>query len=177
MARRRARTPTPTPLPAWSNQKLRLYHGTLKTYADAIMKSGINLARCHARTDFGRGIYTTTVLRQAFVWACQLSERKPRSSPAVLVFEVDRDALAQLESIWFVRGQPDATDYWNLVVHCRSGKASHARPIGSGWYDLVIGPVTSKWAFREAFPDMDQISFHTDRAVNLLEKANPGISP
>jgi hypothetical protein len=52
----------------------------------------------HSRThiDFGRGFYTTTVERQAYAWAWQLSQRALGTLPAVIRFDVNRDRLAAL---------------------------------------------------------------------------------
>ena len=62
--------------------------------------------------DFGRGFYTTTVIQQARAWAWQRcfdhnADLAPGASPAtpeVVVFRVDREALAKLDFLVFVRG-------------------------------------------------------------------------
>ena len=38
-------------------------------------------------------------------------------------------------------------------------------------YDIVVGPVAAKWADRMLFAEADQISFHTERASNILTQA------
>jgi hypothetical protein len=156
----------------WKNQKIRLFHGTLKASAVAIAKHGIQLALCRPLTDFGQGFYTTTSLRQARKWARQMAKARPGSAAAVLLFRVDRNALARLESIGFVRGQPDAGDYWRFVSFCRSGGVQHGRKRAtSGWYDMAIGPVALNWKQRIVYVNMDQISFHTPVAIALLSKS------
>src|SRR5262249_49794225 len=112
----------PTP---WTNQNVLLYHGTLDVHVASI-RGGVNPALGRAATDFGREFYTTTVERQARSWAFSLSKRRPGTRPAVLRFDVSRDDLAGLDSIWFVRGNPDADDFWSLVVYCRTGGIAHA---------------------------------------------------
>ena len=162
--------------PGWKNQKVRLYHGTLNAYVESITKR-IDLRLCDRTADFGRGFYTTTRLDQAQKWAAKRSRFVAESSPAVVAFEVDRNKLASLQSIWFVRGRPDADDYWRLVTHCREGGADHARSGASKWYDVAVGPVAAVWGLRIAFSDLDQISFHTARAARILDKSRKSVLP
>src|SRR6478609_5785756 len=95
--------PPPFLVPSvWSNGPLRLYHGTLVKYHAAISAKVIP-SLGSSGTDFGIGFYTTTSLIQAKSWAWQLATVAASGgvSPArgcVLVFEVDRDALAKLET-------------------------------------------------------------------------------
>ena len=157
---------------SWTNQRLTLYHGTVDRYVPSIL-SGINVRQGRAHTDFGQGFYTTTVERQALSWAWQLSQRLPGTQPAVIRFDVHRDDLADLECLWFVRGNFDADDFWSLVFHCRTGGGDQNRATNQGWYDVVIGPVAASWRQRLTIYDADQVSFHTDRAANLLNTSNP----
>ena len=119
------------------------------------------------RTDFGRGFYTTTLLRQAQTWAFQTVQTDPGGAAAVVAVEVDRNELAALEVLSFVRGDFDAEDFWSLVVHCRSGNPDHARANG-GWYDVVAGPVASFWRQRLTISGVDQMSFHTAAAERVI---------
>lgn len=155
----------------WTNQLLTLYHGTLDAHVASIL-AGINLSFGRAHTDFGKGFYTTTVETQARAWAWQLSQRSPGSLPAVIRFDVDRDRLAALECLWFVRGSFNADDFWSLVFHGRRGGRQHARTTNQGWYDVVIGPVAASWRQRLSIYDADQISFHTSGTANLLNSSN-----
>jgi hypothetical protein len=160
----------PVPGPSnWQNQELTLYHGTLDRHVQSILK-GVQINQGRASTDLGQGFYTTTLLRQAWSWAWQLSQRQG-GQPAVVWFQVDRDALADLDSIWFVRGNFDADDFWSLVWHCRRGSPNHGRP---GWYDVAIGPVASSWRQRQTIYDADQVSFHTQKAADLLDNSRKG---
>ncbi len=160
----------PSP-PNWTNQPLILYHGTADREVSSILNS-VNISQGRVNTDFGRGFYTTTVERQARTWASRLSQRKGGTQPAVIRFDVNRDALADLECLWFVRGSFDADDFWSLVFHCRRGN-DHARTTNQGWYDVVIGPVVASWRQLLTLYDVDQVSFHTLRAANLLNNSNP----
>lgn len=165
--------PWPVSTPSrWTNQPLALYHGTIDSHVASVL-NGIQLTQGRASTDFGRGFYTTTIERQALSWAWQLSQRRPGTQPAVIRFVVDRDDLAGLECLWFVRGSFDADDFWRLILHCRGGGTDHSRAGRQGWYDVVIGPVAASWRQRLTIYDADQIGFHTDRAANLLNQSSP----
>lgn len=158
----------------WSNQNLLLYHGTLDIHVSSIL-SAISLSAGRTHTDFGQGFYTTTVLRQAEAWAWTLSQRKPGTKPAVIRFTLKRDDLAVLETLYFVRGSFDADDFWSLIFHCRYGRTPHGRKRGSAAYDVVVGPVAASWQQRLAIFDADQISFHTLKAIGLLNKSKKRI--
>src|SRR5688500_1848722 len=80
----------------------------------------VNPAFSRTRADFRRGFYTTTVEAQAMAWAERLARQLHGTQPAVLRFEVERDALASLDCLWFVRGARNAVEYWAFVMHCRS---------------------------------------------------------
>ncbi len=160
----------------WVNQELVLYHGTIDTHTNSVL-SGVDVTRGRQDTDFGRGFYTTTWLIQAQGWALDTSWRNPGTAPVVIWFRVSRDALADLQSLWFVRGAPNANDYWSFVSYSRSGGASHGRAAHSQWYDAVIGLVSRRWQRRLAYPDLDQISFHTSAGAGLLDASPKGVMP
>jgi Protein of unknown function (DUF3990) len=184
MAKKRPATLVPPFLapPAWTNQDLLLYHGTLQHHAKKILK-GVKLAPCRRRTDFGRGFYTTTLERQARAWAWALSLRSPGTAPAVIQFTVDRNRLSRLDTLWFVRGGFDADDFWSLVHHCRITGGDHRRALPVRykkpvqWYDVVVGPVAAFWEQRTAIFDSDQASFHTEKAIQLLNDSDPELIP
>ncbi|HEY0371338.1 MAG TPA: DUF3990 domain-containing protein [Thermoanaerobaculia bacterium] len=170
--------PFDTP-PIWVNGPLILYHGTLATHAANIKTVGVNPLLGRPGTDFGRGFYTTTVEGQAKSWAWLLATASTvggsvGTAGAVVRLEVDRDALAQLDSIGFIRGDYDAEDFWSLVFHCRGGAPGHARP-GAAYYDVVYGPVASFWMQRNVMNGRDQISFHSSACMPIL--AVTGVSP
>jgi hypothetical protein len=73
-----------------------------------------------------------------------------------------------------VRGSFDADDYWSLVFHCRSGNPGHRRGGPVPFYDVVVGPVAAFWQQRLAIQDVDQVSFHTQPAIDLLAKSIKG---
>lgn len=157
----------------WSNGDLTVYHGTdvfsanLSVPVTGRVPFPVQLNRCRPATDFGRGFYTTSSLHQARQWAnskVRRVRRRNRTLGLVLRFDLDRDQLAALESLVFVRAIPD---YWDFVAHCRSGGAVHGRRGPTGEYDVVYGLVTM-WPSLLLIQDCDQLSFHTNSAVRIL---------
>lgn len=118
-------------MPKWVNPPLFVYHGTDDLSVNAVglavgAQLPLRVRRALGRTftDFGQGFYTTTWDYQARQWANArvLRTLAPLPAPArnaiVLRFELDRDWLASLESLVFVR---PLLDFWNLVDDCRNG--------------------------------------------------------
>lgn len=148
----------------WSNPPLVVYHGTLDSHLSSII-AGIKLSVGDEDSDFGQGFYTTTSLDQAKCFAKHVLRRSKDKSgrPAVIEFTLDRNALAQLQSLWFVLC---TDDYWTLVESCRRLGMTNRSP--GNCYDIVVGPVAKSYRMRSTYPTYDQISFHTDTAVALL---------
>jgi Protein of unknown function (DUF3990) len=155
------------PPPPWTNQNIIVYHGTTSRHAGVILAHGVQVSFGRAAADFGSGFYTTTSERQARSWAWHLANQDPNGTPAVVAFEVSREALAGLETLSFVRGDYEAEDFWSFVVHCRSGANTHTR-VSAQFYDVVAGPVAGAWKQRVQLHDYDQISFHTPVAEAVL---------
>ena len=168
---------------AWTNQDLVLFHGCADTalqpanpagIATAPGRHNIQLGLCRPLTDFGQGFYTTTWEHQAKEWANQQARRLSVSTGAspnavVLRFHVDRNRLAALEDLVFLR---ETVDFYDLVDYCRSGAAPHGRAAASSagglvQYDILYGPV-SLWSQKLVIKDCDQISFHTSQALAIL---------
>jgi hypothetical protein len=168
-----ASPPIVFPPPPWLNQDIIVYHGTVDKFAGAIVSGPILVGLGKPCTDFGPGFYTTTLKRQAQMWAAQISATRPGTSPAVIEITILRASLASLESIAFVRGDFDADDYWSLIHHCRKGALDHGRPSIAPYYDIVYGPVAAFWNQRMIVSDADQISFHTASAESVLNSC-PG---
>jgi Protein of unknown function (DUF3990) len=165
-------------LPQWGNQPLRVFHGTDD---DSLRRgSGVsslpsayspiafvpNLSLCRPFTDFGQGFYVTTRLHQAKQWAnARVRRRGGRTTltAVVIQFLLDRDWLASLDTLAFVR---PTREYWALVTDCRHRFPPHQRLLPHpAPYDVVYGPV-SLWPQLLVIGDCDQISFHTRRAVS-----------
>ncbi|HEY9712282.1 MAG TPA: DUF3990 domain-containing protein [Chroococcales cyanobacterium] len=161
---------------SWNNGPMRVFHGTTKRHLSSI-KSGISLTATKSLTDFGNGFYTTTNKTQAQRWALRKAKREYFEGhrldldPVVLEFSIDRNLIAKLESLCFVSGHYQSSDYWDLVIHCRSNKFATNR-LALGWYDVVYGPVATRWdgppKERRTRPSFDQISFHTKAGLSLL---------
>jgi Protein of unknown function (DUF3990) len=156
----------PPTVPPWTNQDVVLFHGTTAAWVPSIL-TNIDLTFGQTQHDFGRGFYTTTSLPQAMAWA----DRKARirqSARAVIQFTVQRLQLGDLLTLCFVRGDKQSRDYWSLVHHCRATPNATHSPDGM-WYDLVAGPVSASPNKLEIHKDYDQFSFHTPKAVALLD--------
>jgi hypothetical protein len=154
-------------IPLWSDQDIVLYHGTLDMHVASILQS-VDLHKCKHLRDFGRGFYTTTKRTQAERWANDLAAQTAGAAPAVLEFTVVRNALATLETLFFVRGSAAAVDFWSFVQFCRSSATDHGRA-HKPWYDLVVGPVMGSLRKQTVIPDGDQVSFHTPKAIAVLD--------
>lgn len=160
-----------------------LYHGCTAVDQANIVKSGIDLSQCRVDTDFGRGFYTTTVEYQAEQWAWNRLyatgiKSTPMNHPVILKFRVDRHQLSKLRQVSFVHADPTKDDFWSIVQHCRQSTSKKirdhqgpvAQPDGTRWYDIVCGPVAAFCLQKFALQDADQISFHTDQAIKLLNR-------
>jgi len=160
--------PPPVPWPAWTHPEIRLYHGTVRTYAEEIVSFGVDVFKGSATTDFGRGFYATTDEQNAREWASRKA-RRLGEEPALVRLTFDRLALGRLESIVFIRGSLRAKEYWSFVAHCRSG---HPHRPGTGdFYAVAYGPVAKIWfgdPNSATWADYDQISFHTQTAQDML---------
>jgi hypothetical protein len=156
-------------IPIWSNQAIVLYHGTLDRHVASVLQ-GVNLRPCRHLRDFGRGFYTTTKRAQAERWANDLAAQIAGAAPAVVGFTVERNDLASLDMLFFVRGTAAAIDFWSFVQFCRSSATDHGRS-HAPWYDLVGGPVVGSLRKQTVIPDGDQISFHTPNATAVLDRS------
>jgi hypothetical protein len=114
------------------------------------------------------GFYTTTYLAQARIFA-GIQQDNRHGTPAVVRLRLNRERLALLRTIGFVRGSLDAIDYWSFVLHCRNGFA-HLPSTGKQ-YDVACGPVAKAWTGptdSKLWEGYDQISFHTREAIAIL---------
>ena len=169
------------PAPPWAPDRsdhIVLWHGCTAASARNIDRNGIDLKLGKCDVDFGQGFYTTTVKGQARQWAwIRYYDLSPAQQlgdqPAVVRFKVERGALGRLASLSFVLGDYGNLDFWSLVQHCRQSLPhgppnDHRRPVHD-WYDVVFGPVAAFWKQRVAMQGADQVSFHTQAGVELLD--------
>ncbi len=152
-------------IPPWRDQIIELFHGTTDTWVQDILQA-VDETVGGTLKDFGRGFYTTTRLDKARDWA-NVKALREGGTAAVVRFDVSRNDLAQLDCLFFARGDRTAVDYWSFVQYCRTIGRDHNR-LHIPWYDLVVGPVTGTWKRQTILPDTDQISFHTPYAVAVL---------
>jgi Protein of unknown function (DUF3990) len=159
----------------WQNGNLSVYHGCDNLSADDILKNGVDLRKGKPLADFGKGFYTTTNLHQAKNWANARIRRLGQSSPQLLAtvihFRLNRNLLAERYLLCFVtEGSGVSSDYWEFVRFCRTIGGSHQLSIKGRRvrnYDLVFGLV-SIWPQTLVIKDCDQISFHTDAALQTI---------
>jgi hypothetical protein len=163
----------PTPI-AWTNQNLVVYHGTNDLHAPTVLQA-VRVAAGRAATDFGRGFYTTTNFWQANSWGQRSAAMSRGSLPVVIRFDLNRDAVATLHSLFFIRGDARWQDYWSFAGYCRARNPDHGRVVNGGMFDIVAGPVMKNISRREIFEGFDQISFHTPASEALLNRSNPTI--
>lgn len=159
---------TTAPLP-WTNAPITLYHGTIERHVASVL-NGVDLKFAQPGRDFGVGFYLATLHRQAVEWAKRIAD-VTRDQPAVVAYQLSRDALASLEALWFVRGEYENEEFWSFVFHCRNASREafhHGRAVNGGLYDIVVGPVAAFWRQRVVANGYDQVSFHTPRAVDAL---------
>lgn len=154
---------------------MRLYHGSIMTVRKPVVSRG------RAKTDFGKGFYTTTSREQAEKWARIKKNREGHDGKraVVSVFEFDERLLhdTRYKTMHF----DGATAEWlDFVVGNRRGKTSHR-------YDLIMGPVANDTLYATialyengslnataAIEQLknhqlfDQLSFHTPKACALL---------
>lgn len=160
---------------AWGNGPLKVYHGTDRHSAESVVE-GINLEFCRpSGVDFGRGFYVTTVLAEAWCWA-ETRARIRRGEPAVVAFELDREAVSRLGGhlVFTLAG----TDFFDFVEYNRLGQPNHGRlgipddepPLPPVPYPVVYGPV-SRYPDRDFEPDWDQICLVSEAAIDCLSNA------
>jgi hypothetical protein len=152
-----------------------VYHGTVGAHANDIDQHGIQLAKCGPKSDFAPGFYTTRILEQAVEFANERYRQvaddhanDPALFPdplyaAVLEFNIVLDALGDVATLAFVQPIPDWLDF---VKYCRRPHRVHKGT--SKLYDAVYGPVLDVGA-DTAIDGWEQISFHTDYSVSLLQ--------
>lgn len=152
-------------IPLWRDQAIELYHGTTDLFVPDILQA-VDETRGTYLQDFGRGFYTTTRRDKAHDWAIRKA-RKQGGAPAVVLFDISRIDLAQLDCLFFVRGDASAVDFWSFVQYCRTIGRDHNR-LHTPWYDLVVEPVAGTWRRQTIIPDTEQVSFHTSYAAAVL---------
>lgn len=151
---------------------MRLYHGSTVTVRKPSLRTG------RPNADFGKGFYTTSNTEQAERWAHIKQEREEAARAVVSVYEFDESLLDSADlKIRKFNGADEAWLYF--VADCRKSRGHD--------FDLVQGPVANDKVFTtvnlfesgvlsaeaailqlKAYKTYDQLSFHSERTINLL---------
>jgi hypothetical protein len=147
-----------------------LYHGTTAIF------DTIDLSKSHNRRDFGVGFYTTTIKEQAERWAklvyeryggvgCYLNEYDFRSAPGLSEKHFEGLTLEWLEMIKDNRIKGGIQHGYDIV---RGPVANdNTMPTIALYFDGLINAEAAINQLR-FFKANDQVSFHTQRAINCL---------
>lgn len=150
-----------------------LFHGSTQIVQQPDLKF------CRKNTDFGKGFYTTTSKAQAEQWCNILQKRDKNAQKIVSVFEFDESLLK--DNFFIVRDFNGVSEAWlDFIFANRNG-------FKTDFFDIVLGPVAndSLYATLQIFEQgiitkeqaierlkthtlVDQISFHSQRAVEML---------
>lgn len=152
-----------------------LYHGS-----DVIVDNP-KIIKANRTLDFGHGFYTTTSKEQACKWASIKKNREQSENGILNVYEVN-DSILNDKTLRILNFTSASEDWLKFVIHNRL-KINYIHD-----FDIVHGPVADDRvyaclnAFENRFMDMqaairelrtyklaDQISFHTEKAINLLK--------
>jgi hypothetical protein len=108
---------------------MKVYHGSYTAIDE------INLSKCTAGKDFGRGFYVTNIFSQAEIWASRKGKKK---KGVVTEFEFD-DFFFENDDLAKVLRFEEYTEEWlDFVVLNRKNKS---RKRQAHDYDIVEGPV------------------------------------
>lgn len=175
---------------------MKLYHGTISSGAENIIKNGINLKHGKPKVDFGQGFYTTPSF--SFAKNTAINKAKKTNSynqiyvePYVLVFEYNEGKAKEICNIlnfiksdikWaqFIINNRNGFEYMNSI-------SSHFHNINQK-YDIVQGSIADNEIviLAQTLKDLNkkinvndidnmlynyitrQISFHTDNSLKCL---------
>ncbi|EGD72893.1 hypothetical protein PTSG_04622 [Salpingoeca rosetta] len=125
---------------------VRLFHGTTRAAATAILQDGIEAARLGDACDFGKAFCTTTSFPYAVQYAYDRAVASSRADDdmAILVFDLRTDKLPRGSKLLTLR---DSTDWKLLLEHCRRCKLRQLKKGYPGLHtrysnaELVIGNI------------------------------------
>lgn len=147
----------------------KLYHGSNRMFDEVLLSKSRN------RRDFGCGFYTTTIREQAEDWANSLHDRYG-GEKRLYIFDFEQDDSLKIKIF-----EGLTIEWLEMIKDNRTiGGVSHA-------FDIVIGPVANDNTMPtialyvdgtisaeaaiiqlEYFKANDQVSFHTERALQRL---------
>lgn len=162
-----------------------LYHGT------NLDINSISLSMCRPYKDFGRGFYLTSIEEQARKMAYRVSKIYG-GNQIINVYEIDDDFLSKKDLSIMDFGIAVTEQWATFVMNNRNRNFTEFENIlcnADCKYDIVAGPVANDdlaMLFREyqqhtielevlikelSYKEStNQISFHTQRAIELLRK-------
>ena len=151
---------------------MKLYHGSTVQVKNPALRYG------RESTDFGKGFYTTTNFEQAKNWALSKTRTNNQLKAIVSIYEVDDDLINKAQYNTKIFTSPNK-EWLDFVVNCRKS-IRHS-------FDMVKGAVANDKIYvtinlfesgalsMEAAlmqlkinPVFDQISFHSENAINEL---------
>ena len=161
-----------------------LFHGTNENF------SQIDLSKCKPYKDFGRGFYLTTIPEQAQRMALRTA-RMYGGSPCVIKYTIDDSVFSS--SDFSIKSFEGPTEEWAkfVITNRNYNKLKNLQEDNNfdNRYDIVIGPIANDdlaLLFRQFAGGLisvetlvnemkfkkltNQYSFHTEKAISLLEK-------
>ena len=147
-----------------------LYHGT------NLEIQTINLALCRPYKDFGKGFYTTEILRQAQKMA-KRTAKIYGGSPIVNVYEISDSFMDW--ALFIMNNRSRAfTDFKNICCNHDLKYDIVSGPVADDDMNMLfrqyqnhfisLETVVNKMIFKKT---TSQYSFHTEKAIRLLKKA------
>lgn len=156
---------------------MKVYHGTISSGAENIIKNGISLTKGKRKVDFGQGFYTTSSFK--FAKSTAMNKAKKTNSynqvyvdPYVITFEYDeRKAEENCNILSFLKSD---VKWAQFIINNRNGFeymdsiGSHFHNINQN-YDIVQGSVADNDIDNMVYNYItNQISFHTDNSLKYL---------
>lgn len=174
-----------------------VYHGTISSCAENIIKNGILLKKGKPRVDFGQGFYTTS----SYKFAKSTAENKAAKTnmhygeelvvPSILKFHVDESIFRQMNILEF---KEENIKWAQFIVNNRNG-FEYMKDVNSHFhnlkqkFDIVIGSIADnqislltnelKMLKEKICADdlrnmkytyhTNQVSFHTQRSLTCLD--------
>ena len=148
---------------------LKVYHGTISSCAENIIKNGNILKKGKPKVDFGQGFYTTN----SYSFAKSTAKNKAEKTnlhlgeryvvPVVLKFNVDKKLLNNLNILNFTK---EDIKWAQFIINNRNG-FDYMKEVGSHFhnlkqkFDIVIGGIAD-----------NQISLLSKELKTLNKKAN-----
>jgi hypothetical protein len=179
------------------NISLEIYHGTISSCAENIIRNGILLKKGKPKVDFGQGFYTT----QSYDFAKSTAINKTKKTnihyggncvvPTILRYHMNEDMLKDLNVLRFAK---EELAWAQFIINNRNGY-KYTQAVGEHFhnlkpeFDIVIGSIADNKisAIAKELNDLkekvtkvelsamkysystNQISFHTPKGLSCIE--------